>query len=119
MVLNKNIQNVSFTNFFLMILLLVVLTCTLISFYAHARPKTKTIHGHDLEGFARTKIKNETIKDLACWIALDGHKYKFRLPALAESQWYTANDKGYTYINFKTWCDYIEFHPEYQKYNRG
>lgn len=89
------------------------------AFYAQAKPKTKTIHGYSLDGFARTKIKNETIRDLACWIAIDGHKYKFRLPALTESKWYTATSKNYNYANVHTWCDYIDFHPKYQQYNRG
>ena len=119
MELNKNSQRVSFKQFFFLTLLLLVFTCILVSFYAQARPKTQTIHGHNLEGFARAKIKNDTVKDLACWIAIDGQKYKFRLPALTESPWFTANSKNYNYTHFRSWCDYIEFHPEYQKYNRG
>ena len=92
---------------------------TLISFDLHARPKTKVIHGHNLEGFARAKVKNETIKELACWVAIDGHKYKFRLPAYSESKWFTAREKDFSYAHFSHWCDYIEFHPSYQKYDRG
>ena len=92
---------------------------TLISFDLHARPKTKAIHAHNLEGFARAKIKNETIKELACWVAIDGHKYKFRLPAYSDSKWFTAREKDFSYAHFSYWCDYSEFHPSYQKYDRG
>lgn len=84
-----------------------------------AKPKYKSFFGYSLQGFARVQVKNETSTDLACWVAIDGHKIKFRLPALNTSQWYTATDKRFNYQNFSTWCDYIDLHPEYQKYNRG
>jgi len=119
MKLNENNQQTFFKQCFWLLLLLTLFCFAIASFYTQARPKTKTTHGYSLDGFARTKIKNDTIRDLACWIAIDGHKYKFRLPALTESNWYTATDKNYNYDNIHTWCDYIDFHPEYQKYNRG
>lgn len=102
-------------------LLLVILLFTVLCspFIVQAKPKTKTLHGHNLEGFARAKIKNETIKDLACWVAIDGHKYKFRLPAYSESKWFTAQHQSFTYAHFSSWCDYIEFYPSYQQYSRG
>lgn len=96
-----------------------VLMCFVFADKAFAKPKYKSFFGHSLEGFARVQVKNETSKDLACWVAIDGHKIKFRLPALNMSQWYTTNDKRFNYQNFSTWCDYIDLHPEYQKYNRG
>lgn len=91
----------------------------IVSHQVQAKPKYKSLFGHSLQGFARIQVKNETSKDLACWVAIDGHKIKFRLPALNTSQWYTSNDKRYNYQHFSTWCDYIDLHPEYQKYNRG
>jgi len=117
--LNENYQQIFFKQLFWLLVLLAIFSFVVASFYAQAKPKTKTIHGYSLDGFARTKIKNETIRDLACWVAIDGHKYKFRLPALSESKWYTTNDTRYNYTNFRIWCDYIDFHPEYQNYNRG
>ena len=82
----------------------------------HAKPKTKTIYGRSLDGFSRVKIKNNTTNNLACYIAIDGFKVKFRLLALRESRWYTANDKRFNYRNFSTWCDFLALHPEYLKY---
>lgn len=90
-----------------------------VPFSVMAKPKTTVSYGYSLDGFVRVKIKNETIKDLACWVAIDGFKKKFRLPAMTTSQWFTTNDKRYTYSDFSTWCDYIDLHPEYNQYNRG
>jgi hypothetical protein len=82
----------------------------------HAKPKTKTIYGRTIDGFAQVKIKNNTTESLACYIAIDGYKVKFRLPALRQSKWYAATDKGYAYRNFSTWCGFLSLHPEYSKY---
>jgi hypothetical protein len=82
----------------------------------HAKPKTKTMYGHNADGFAQVKIKNNTTESLACYIAIDGYKIKFRLPALRQSKWYTATDKGFSYSNFSTWCGFLSLHPEYAKY---
>lgn len=84
-----------------------------------AKPKIKIKYGYTLDGFARIQVKNETTTELACWVAIDGFKRKFRLPALTNSLWIETNDKRYTYADLKTWCDYIEFHPSYKKYDRG
>ena len=84
-----------------------------------AKPKFKTTFGYSLEGYARVQVKNETTKDLACWVAIDGHKKKFRLPPLTTSQWITVRDKRYTYKHFSTWCDFIDYHPEYRNYKNG
>ncbi|MEW6989656.1 hypothetical protein AADZ91_03110 [Colwelliaceae bacterium 6441] len=91
----------------------------LVSFSAMSKPKIKVIHGYTVDGFARVQIKNETSKQLACWVAIDGFKQKFRLPALSTSRWFTANDKRYNYTNFSTWCDNIDFYPQYLEYPRG
>ncbi len=98
------------------ILLLITAFIFLSTHVAQARPKTKTIYGHNLEGFARVKIKNNTTESLACYVAINGFKVKFRLAALRESKWYTATDKGFSYRNFSTWCGYLAEHPEYLKY---
>jgi len=85
------------------------------SFALHARPRTENVYGFSLDGYARVKIINRTAVDLACFVAIDGHKIKFKLAALAESKWYKATDKRFKYTDFHTWCDYIELHPEYQQ----
>ena len=98
------------------IFLLVFVFTFLITNTVQAKPKIKTIYGHSLDGFARVKIKNNTTENLACYVAIDGFKVKFRLLALRESKWYTATDKRFAYRNFSTWCDYLALHPEYLRY---
>ena len=99
---------------------LIILFFTIFSFLlvnaVEAKPKTKTIYGRSLDGFARVKIKNNTTENLACYVAINGFKVKFRLPALRESKWYTATDKRFAYRNFSTWCDFLALHPEYLRY---
>ncbi|NMP30756.1 hypothetical protein HII17_04200 [Thalassotalea sp. M1531] len=83
---------------------------------ALAIPKIKTEFKRNNEGFMRIKVINETIRVLACYVAIDGRRVKFRLPPRGHSKWYKATDKRYNAKNFSTWCDYIELHPEYEKY---
>ena len=66
--------------------------------------------------FARIKIKNETFEPLACYVAIDGHKVKFKLQGQSSSRWISATDKRFNYQNFSSWCDYLELHPNYQAY---
>lgn len=91
----------------------------LITFNIEAKPKTKAVFGHNLQGFARIKIINETTTELACYVAIDGFKKKFRLPPLKESKWFAAKDKRFNYRNFSSWCDYIDLYPKYRNYNTG
>jgi len=81
-----------------------------------AKPKTKTIYGRNLDGFPQVKVKNNTTESLACFVAIDGYKVKFRLPASGQSKWYTASDKRFSYKSFSTWCDFLTLYPEYSKY---
>ncbi|XQW85091.1 hypothetical protein ACOYR1_18505 [Thalassotalea piscium] len=101
----------------------VLLSLTLLSwcftFSVESKPKTTTLFNKTSEGFIQAKIKNETIKELACYIAIDGFKKKFRLAGQMESQWVTATDKRFSYTNFSTWCDAVEFYPQYKKYKLG
>jgi hypothetical protein len=100
-------------------LLIIIFFAALVLFITnivHAKPKTKTIYGRSLDGFSRVKIKNNTNNGLACYVAINGYKVKFRLLALRESKWYTATDKAFGYRSFSTWCDYLNLHPEYLKY---
>lgn len=81
-----------------------------------AIPKITTIYGKNNDGFSRVKIINETTANLACYIALDGRKIKFKLPVRAHSRWYKATDRRFSHTDFSIWCDYIELHPEYEQY---
>ena len=80
-----------------------------------ALPK-ETVSFGDSNGFARIKIKNETFEPLACYVAIDGHKVKFKLQGQSSSRWISATDKRFNYQNFSTWCDYLELHPNYKAY---
>lgn len=88
----------------------------LISPVIFALPKTNISFNRDAEGFMRAQIKNETLEQLACYVAIDGYKRKFQLRPRSTSRWFTATDKRFDYTAFKTWCDYLELHPQYQKY---
>ena len=88
-------------------------------FPVNAKPKTKVTYELNAMGFTRTKIENKTTESLACYVAIDGYKKKFRLPSFNTSQWYTANDKRINYKNFTVWCDYLSAYPSYNQYNRG
>lgn len=79
-------------------------------------PRTTVMFSKNDAGFTRAKIKNETKEKLACYIGIDGYNIKFQLGANASSKWVTATDKRFNYQNFSTWCDYLEIHPEYKKY---
>jgi hypothetical protein len=74
------------------------------------------VHGYSTDGYARIKVINNIKKELACYVAIDGHKSKFRLPSQKASRWYKANNKHYDHTNFSTWCGLIEFYPQYKKY---
>ncbi|MGB1199639.1 MAG: hypothetical protein ACPG46_11360 [Thalassotalea sp.] len=84
-----------------------------------SKPKTTIFFEKTAAGFIKAKIRNETAEQLACYIAIDGHKKKFRLSGQMESKWYAATDKRFTHKNFSTWCDYLEFYPQYQHYSLG
>jgi len=78
--------------------------------------KIEIVHGYSTDGYARIKIISNIKKELACYVAIDGHKSKFRLPPHKASRWHKANSKHYDHTNFSTWCDLIEFYPQYKKY---
>lgn len=83
-----------------------------------AQPKTSVEHGRSLDGFARVRINNLITQELACYVAIDGYKVKFRLPALNTSRWITTTDTKFDHSNFSTWCDYLTFHPKYKEYRK-
>ena len=83
----------------------------------NARPHTETVFGKTNEQMVRAKVVNKTKKELACYLAIDGYKIKFRLPPFQASRWYKATDRRFSHRDFSTWCDYIENHPEFKKYD--
>lgn len=93
--------------------LVIVLLC-FFSFALSAMPNIRTEFGKTIDGMVRIKVFNQTNRDLACYVGIDGRKIKFRLPKNNQSKWYKATDKRFTYKSFTTWCDYIESYPEYQ-----
>ncbi|MBL4900390.1 MAG: hypothetical protein JKX76_12285 [Colwellia sp.] len=80
-----------------------------------ASPKVTVKHYRNAKNLAQIKIINQTVKKLICYVAIDGHKVYFRLPARQPSPWYVATDERFNHANFSTWCDYLSLHPKYQK----
>lgn len=83
---------------------------------ASALPKIAIAYNKTAEGFMRTQIKNETLEQLACYVAIDGFKRKYQLRPRSTSRWFTATDTKFNYTDFKIWCDYLEVHPKYRAY---
>jgi hypothetical protein len=81
---------------------------------ALAMPKINVKHQRNAEGFAEVQVSNETMKNLICHVAMDGHKILFRLKAIEYSKWYTATDIQYNHTHFSVWCDYLKLHPNFQ-----
>ena len=81
-----------------------------------AKVNISVVHSESRQGFAQIKIVNKTNAALACYVAIDGMKIKFKLPPYLSSKWYKATDTRFNYRHFSTWCDYLELHPEYENY---
>ena len=98
---------------------LMVLLCLLllVPYVYGARPHIETIFGKTNEQLTRAKVINKTSLELACYLAIDGYKIKFRLPPFQASKWYKATDHRYNHRDFSTWCDDIKNYPEFKKYD--
>ena len=96
--------------------LMVLLSCTCLAFAVSALPKFNVIKRLDINGITEVRLHNETRRELACYVAIDGQKRKFRLLPLTYSNWYKANSPDFKHTDFSIWCDHIEFHPQYKKY---
>jgi len=83
---------------------------------SQAKVNISIVHGETREGFAQIKVINKTNAALACYVAIDGKKIKFKLPPYTSSKWYEATDTRFNYRHFSTRCDYLELHPEYENY---
>ena len=81
---------------------------------ALAMPKINIKHQRNAKDFAEVQVNNLTMDHLICYVAIDGHKLRFRLQAMAYSKWYTATDTRFNHTNFSVWCDYLKLHPNYQ-----
>lgn len=80
----------------------------------YAAPKVTVKHHRNAQNLAEIQVTNQTIEKLICYVAIDGHKIFFRLPARLPSKWYVATDERFNHANFSTWCDYLSLHPKYQ-----
>ncbi len=85
------------------------------SLSVQAMPKIMVKHQRNIKNFAEVQVINETMENLICHVAIDGHKILFRLKAIETSKWYTATDTRFNHSNFSIWCDYLKLHPKYQK----
>ncbi len=85
-----------------------------VSFTSVAKPKVLIKHQRNEKNLAEIQIINKTAKALICYVAVDGHKIKFRLQPRQPSQWYRATDPSFDYKSFSTWCDYLSLYPQYQ-----
>lgn len=82
-----------------------------------AKPHVETVFGVTSQQLTRAKVVNKTAIELACYLAIDGYKIKFRLPPFQASKWYKATDHRFTHKDFSTWCDDIKNYPEFKKYD--
>ncbi|MDX2369872.1 MAG: hypothetical protein QNK36_15965 [Colwellia sp.] len=81
----------------------------------YAAPNVMVKHDRNAKNLAKIQIINQTTEKLICYVAIDGHKIYFRLPARQPSKWYAATDERFNHTNFSTWCDYLSLHPKHQK----
>ena len=86
-----------------------VLLCCAFSIDSYASPKISITYDINPQNFARIKVKNETLRVLGCYVAIDGYKKKFTLTALASSRWIRATDTRFKYTDFSVFCDYKEY----------
>jgi len=100
----------------LLLCILISMACT--PFYSEALPKFKAEFGKKPDGTPRIRLTNQTTLTLACYISIDGYKKKFVLAPFKSSRWYAAANNRYDHTSFRTWCDSLEFHPEYKKYHK-
>jgi len=86
-----------------------LLACCFFSLSCYADPKISITYDINPKNFARVQVKNETMRKLGCYVAIDGYKKKFTLTALASSRWIKATDTRFKYTDFSVFCDYIEY----------
>lgn len=94
---------------------LIFLTCAQ---FALAMPKITVTKNLDNKGFTKIRVYNQTRVTLACYVSIDGHKSRFVLLGRSNSSWYTATSKKFSHTDFKTWCDYLKYHPSYEAYRK-
>ncbi len=83
---------------------------------AYAKPLITVHKSIDANKFAQVKITNETIQELACYVAIDGRKIRFRLLPHRTTRWFKANDTRFVLSAISTWCDFIELYPNFKKF---
>ncbi len=95
-------------------IIVTVFTLLLFATSASAMPKITVKHQRNIKDFAEIQVKNSTMENLICYVAIDGHKILFRLKAIESSKWYAATDTRFNHTHFNVWCDYLKLHPKYQ-----
>ena len=95
---------------FILCLILLVL-----SFASIAKPKISLKYQRNAKNLAEIQVINQTTEALLCYVAIDGHKIKFKLRSRQSSKWYRATDPSFNHQSFSTWCDYLSLHPQFQK----
>jgi hypothetical protein len=98
---------------FIKVLLAILL---FVALQIEGKPHTSSVYSKNLDGNIRVKIVNNMARTLACYIAIDGHKIKFRLLPMQTSKWHSSTHKAYKYTDFSTWCGYIDQYPAYMEY---
>lgn len=93
------------------LLYLILLT---LSFASLAKPKILVKYQRNVKNFQEIQVVNQTAKQLICYIAVDGHKIRFKLQPRQPSKWYQATDPTFNPQNVSTWCDYLSLHTKYQ-----
>lgn len=88
----------------------ILFSATFFSKKIMAQPKISVQHQRNDQDFAEIRVINQTFESLICYVAINGHKIHFRLPATESSVWYKATDKRFNYTNFSTWCDYLKLY---------
>jgi hypothetical protein len=87
----------------------ILLSFLLIFFFVNnavAVPKIKLIHKRGADNLAKIQIKNESNRNVKCYVSIDGHKKHFKLGPLRTSKTYMATHKKFNYNHFSVSCDY-------------
>jgi len=92
-----------------LISVLILFSSTVISM-----PKITVNKRVNQEGYLVVTVKNNTQEPLACYVAINGQKIRFKLISLATSKPYKTTSKAQDHTDISTWCDYLEFHPRYK-----
>lgn len=97
-----------------MLKIIVIIFTLLLTSNVLAMPKITIKNQHNINKLAQIQVSNNTMENLICHVAIDGHKLLFHLKALESSSWFTATDVRFNHTHFSVWCDYLKLHPKHQ-----